>query len=97
MTAAGRAEVESQMMQLQETLPTPLENMPGLTPSLIQKLEAAGVTTVEQLANFSPEELQNIPGIGGKTIEKRDFVEQHGEIRCKFRHGAFCLAGRSVE
>src|SRR5215831_9431902 len=65
-----RAEVESQMQQLQETIPTPLETMPGLTPSLIQKLEAAGIGTVEQLANLSPEDLQNIPGIGEKTIEK---------------------------
>jgi transcription termination/antitermination protein NusA len=65
-----RAEVESQMEQLQEPIPTPLENMPGLTPSLVQKLNAAGITTVEQLANLSPEELENIPGIGGKTIEK---------------------------
>src|SRR5437773_2104086 len=65
-----RAEVESQMDQMQEQVPTPLETMPGLTPALIQKLEAAGIGTVEQLANLSPEELQNIPGIGGKTIEK---------------------------
>jgi N utilization substance protein A len=65
-----RAEVESQMAQLQETIPTPLENMTGLTASLIQKLEAAGIGTVEQLANLSPEDLQNIPGIGEKTIEK---------------------------
>src|SRR5438477_134470 len=65
-----RAEVESQMQQLQETIPTPLENMPGLTPSLLQKLNAAGITTVEQLANLSPEELENIPGIGEKTIER---------------------------
>src|SRR5881392_287907 len=65
-----RAEVESQMQQLQESLPTPLETMPGLTSSLIQKLEAAGIGTVEQLANLSPEDLQNIPGIGEKTIEK---------------------------
>jgi N utilization substance protein A len=66
-----RAEVESQMQQLQqESIPTPLENMPGLTPSLIQRLEAAGIGTAEQLANLSPEDLQNIPGIGEKTIEK---------------------------
>src|SRR5262245_301299 len=58
------------MQQLQETIPTPLETMPGLTPSLIQKLEAAGIGTVEQLANLSPEDLQNIPGIGEKTIER---------------------------
>src|SRR5881296_2873291 len=65
-----RAEVESQMQQLQETVPTPVENMPGLTPSLVQKLNAAGITTVEQLANLSPEDLENIPGVGEKTIEK---------------------------
>src|SRR5437879_1725473 len=65
-----RAEVESQMQQLQETVPTPVENMPGLTPSLLQKLNAAGITTVEQLANLSPEDLENIPGIGEKTIER---------------------------
>jgi N utilization substance protein A len=67
-----RAEVESQMAMLQETLPTPLQTMSGLglTPSLVQKLEAAGIDTVEQLANLSPEDLQNIPGIGEKTIEK---------------------------
>jgi N utilization substance protein A len=66
-----RAEVESQMQLLQqETIPTPLENMPGLTPSLVQKLGAAGIGTLEQLANLSPEDLQNIPGIGEKTIEK---------------------------
>src|SRR5437667_8328913 len=58
------------MQQLQEALPTPVENMPGLTPSLLQKLNAAGITTVEQLANLSPEDLENIPGIGEKTIEK---------------------------
>ena len=42
----------------------------GLTASLVQKLNAAGIGTVEQLANLSPEELANIPGIGEKTIEK---------------------------
>ena len=44
--------------------------MPGLTASLVQKLNAAGIGTVEQLANLSPEELENIQGIGEKTIEK---------------------------
>jgi len=44
--------------------------MSGLTATLVQKLEAAGIGTVEQLANLSPEDLQNIPGIGEKTIEK---------------------------
>jgi transcription termination/antitermination protein NusA len=65
-----RAEVESQMNQMQESVPTPLESMAGLTPSLVQKLNAAGIGTVEQLADLAPEDLENIPGIGGKTIEK---------------------------
>jgi transcription termination/antitermination protein NusA len=64
-----RAEVESQMEQLQ-VAPTPLENMPGMTPALVQKLNATGIATVEQLADLSPEDLQNIPGIGEKTIER---------------------------
>jgi N utilization substance protein A len=65
-----RAEVESQMAQLQEQIPTPLETIPGLTPNLVQKLNASGISSVEELANLSPEDLQNIPGIGEKTIEK---------------------------
>ncbi len=65
-----RAEVESQMDLMQPAAPTPVENMPGLTASLVQKLNAAGISTVEQLANLAPEDLQNIPGIGGKTIER---------------------------
>jgi N utilization substance protein A len=66
-----RAEVESQMNQLQEeVVPTPVDNIPGLTPALVQKLNAAGIETVEQLADLSPEDLQNIPGIGEKTIDK---------------------------
>src|SRR5258705_8243597 len=65
-----RAEVENQMAQLQESVPTPLDTMTGLTASLIQKLDAARIGTVEQLANLSPEDLQNIHGIGEKTIDK---------------------------
>jgi len=41
-----------QMAQLQEPIPTPIDNMPGLTPTLVQKLNAAGISTVEQLANL---------------------------------------------
>ena len=58
-----RAEIESQMEQMQESVPTPLENMPGLTPSFVQKLNAAGIATVEQLADLvagrSPEHSGN--------------------------------------
>jgi len=65
-----RAEIESQIEQMQEAVPTPLDNVPGLTPALLQKLNEAGIDTVEKLADLSPEDLENIPGIGEKTVEK---------------------------
>jgi len=37
---------------------------------LIEKLTAAGVTTVEALADMTPEQLEAIEGIGPKTVEK---------------------------
>ena len=64
-----RAEIESQFQRV-ETEPTPLENVSGLTAGLVQKLNAAGINTVEDLANLAPEDLENIPGIGAKTVEK---------------------------
>jgi N utilization substance protein A len=65
-----RAEIESQISRMQESVPTPIENMPGLTPALVQKLSDAGIATVEQLADLAPEDLENIQGIGAKTVEK---------------------------
>ena len=38
--------------------------------ALIEKLSAAGVTTVEALADMTPEQLEAIEGIGPKTVEK---------------------------
>jgi N utilization substance protein A len=73
-----RAEIESQMSQMQESVPTPIENMPGLTPALVQKLATSGITTVEQLADLAPEDLENIPGIGTKTVEKiKDVLSEY--------------------
>jgi N utilization substance protein A len=73
-----RAEIESQMSQMQEAAPTPIESIPGLTPALLQKLASSGITTVEQLADLSPEDLENIPGIGEKTIEKiKDVLSEY--------------------
>jgi N utilization substance protein A len=37
---------------------------------LVEKLSAAGITTVEALADMTPEQLEAIEGIGPKTVEK---------------------------
>ncbi len=65
-----RQEVEQQMSQLVTATATPLENVPGLGEGVVEKLNAAGVTTVEALADMTPEQLEAIEGIGPKTVEK---------------------------
>jgi len=65
-----RQEVEQQMSQLVGSAATPLENVPGLGEGLIEKLSAAGIGTVEALADMTPEQLEAIEGIGPKTVEK---------------------------
>ena len=44
--------------------------MPDLEPGIIEKLVAAGITTVEAVADMTPEQLEEVPGIGPKTVEK---------------------------
>jgi N utilization substance protein A len=65
-----RQEVEQQMSQLVGSSSTPLEDVPGLGDGLVEKLGAAGITTVEALADMTPEQLEAIEGIGPKTVEK---------------------------
>jgi N utilization substance protein A len=48
---------------------------------MMEKLIAAGITTVEQLADMTEEELGEVPGIGEKSVEKiaaavRDYFGQ---------------------
>ncbi|MGB7025271.1 MAG: helix-hairpin-helix domain-containing protein, partial [Candidatus Acidiferrales bacterium] len=57
---------------------TPLTELAGVGPKTIEKLEAAGITSVEKLADMTPEQLVEIPGIGEKMVEKiRVSVEQY--------------------
>ncbi len=65
-----RQEVERQMAELVPNTATPLTDVSGLGDGLVEKLAAAGVTTVEALADMTPEQLEAIEGIGPKTVEK---------------------------
>jgi N utilization substance protein A len=65
-----RQEVEQQMSALVTQTATPLEIVTGLGDGLLEKLKAAGVNTVESLADMTPEQLEAIEGIGPKTVEK---------------------------
>ena len=64
-----RQEVEQQMQALVGTS-TPLEKVTELDEPIIEKLVAAGITTVESLADMTPEQLEEVPGIGPRTVER---------------------------
>src|SRR5271163_841169 len=64
-----RREIEAQMAAL--TAPgTSLTELAGVGPKTIEKLETAGITSIEKLADMTPEQLVEIPGIGEKMVEK---------------------------
>jgi N utilization substance protein A len=64
-----RREIEEQMTAL--TAPaTPLTALAGVGPKTIEKLEEAGITSLEKLASMTPEQLMEIPGIGEKMVDK---------------------------
>ena len=72
-----RQEVEQQMTSFSGGPSTPIEQIAELGDTIIQKLVAAGITTVEQLADMTPEELEEIPGIGEKTLERISVAVRH--------------------
>ena len=72
-----RQEVEQQMQALSGGPSTPIEQVVELGEQIIQKLVAAGITTVESLADMTPEQLEEIPGIGEKTLEKISVAVRH--------------------
>ena len=49
---------------------TALTELAGVGPKTIEKLESAGITSIEKLADMTPEQLVEIPGIGEKMVEK---------------------------
>jgi len=65
-----RQEVEQQMESLTTQQSTPLANVTDLGEALIGKLNEAGISTVEALADMTPEQLEELPGVGPKTVEK---------------------------
>jgi N utilization substance protein A len=72
-----RQEVEQQMQALSGGPSTPIEQVTELGEGIIQKLVAAGITTVEALADMTPEQLEEIPGIGEKTLERISVAVRH--------------------
>jgi N utilization substance protein A len=64
-----RREIEEQMTAL--TSPgTALTELSGVGPKTIEKIESAGISSIERLADMTPEQLMEIPGIGEKMVEK---------------------------
>ena len=72
-----RQEVEQQMQEMGGGPTTPIEQIPELGEAIQVKLIAAGITTVEALADMTPEQLEEIPGIGEKTLEKISVAVRH--------------------
>jgi N utilization substance protein A len=72
-----RQEVEQQMQAMSGGPTTPIEQVIELGDAVLEKLIAAGITTVEALADMTPEQLEEVPGIGEKTVEKISVAVRH--------------------
>ena len=72
-----RREIEAQMSEM-TVASTSLNELQGVGPKTVEKLESHGVTSIEKLADMTPEQLLEIPGIGEKMVEKiRIAVEKY--------------------
>ncbi|MDE1155568.1 MAG: transcription termination factor NusA [Acidobacteriaceae bacterium] len=65
-----RQEVEQAMQAMSGGPSTPIEQVTELEHGIMEKLIAAGITTVESVADMTEEELGEVPGIGEKSVEK---------------------------
>jgi N utilization substance protein A len=72
-----RQEVEQQMQAMTGGPSTPIEQVTEIGEGVMEKLIAAGITTVESLADMTAEELSEIPGIGEKSVEKIAVAVRH--------------------
>src|ERR1700742_158182 len=72
-----RQEVEQAMAAMGGGVQTPIEQVTELDAAIMEKLIAAGITTVEALADMTPEQLEEVAGIGEKTVEKISVAVRH--------------------
>jgi N utilization substance protein A len=72
-----RQEVELAMAAMTGGPQTPIEQVTELGEHVLEKLIAAGITTVEHLADMTAEELGEVPGIGDKSVDKIAVAVRH--------------------
>jgi transcription termination/antitermination protein NusA len=65
-----RQEVESQMAALSVGAPVSSLIEQGLAEEVVDKLNEAGIGTVERLGGMTPEELEQVPGIDPSMVER---------------------------
>jgi transcription termination/antitermination protein NusA len=96
-----RQEIEAEMTAL--TAPTtPLTSLAGVGAKTIEKMEAAGINSVEKLASMTPEQLMEIPGIGEKMVDKiyqsvNQFYESASEAAATSENTASAETAETVE
>ena len=71
-----RQEVEERMSGMMKEQAIPLETIPDLEPGIVEKLVAAGITTVEAVADMTPEQLEEVPGSRSQDRGKNQYRGQ---------------------